>query len=397
MSERVSVRELATEELPEAWELARRAFGASATPPPGVLAPAPGVTRYGAFDQAGRLVGRASELHHQQWWGGRMLSAADVGSLAVAPEARGRGVSRALLRAVLEGGRDRGAAVSALFPTASAVYQSAGWATVGAMRSVDVATAVLPRYRPGRVLAVRAGAAADVVAARELYTRIARSRNGMLSRSGPPFAQPSDRFDDGVDGLTVVEDGEAIVGFASWRRGAGYGPDAVLQVDDLVATTAQAARELIGILATWRSVTPTVRFRALPSGVVSDTLPLESAKEHAVARWMHRPVDVARAVSGRTWPVWLRAGMTFSVLDELATWNDGTWALEIAEGQGRLERCTTPCGVRLRAAGFALLYCGVASPAMLVEGGLLEFGSTDDLTALEALMAAPPPELLDYF
>ncbi|MGH3842269.1 MAG: GNAT family N-acetyltransferase [Pseudonocardiaceae bacterium] len=399
MSDQVEVRELAVDELPEAWQLGRLAFGMGRTDPPPAwaLEARAGLTRYGAFDPAGRLIGKADDLHHEQWWAGGVLSAADVGGVAVAPEARGRGISRALLRRVLEGGRQRGAAISALFPTVSAVYRSAGWASVGAMCGLDIPTSALPWRRSGGRLSVRAGVPADLVAAGQLYTQLARSRNGMLSRTGPLCPSPDDRFPDGVDGLTVVEDSTRLVGFASWSRGVGYGQDAVLQVRDMVAVTAEAARELIGVLASWRSVVSTVRFRALPSGAVINELPLESATKHRVSRWMHRPVDVVQAVTARRWPAWARARTTFSLHDELAAWNTGTWDLQIADGQGHLEPATRSTALRLEIEGFALLFSGAGSPAMVLEAGLVETGSADDLRSLEPLMATPLPELLDYF
>ena len=49
----------------------------------------------------------------------------------------------------------KGAAVSALYPTVSAVYRSLGWEVAGALRHVDLDTAALPRRRP----AVRAAGA----------------------------------------------------------------------------------------------------------------------------------------------------------------------------------------------------------------------------------------------
>ncbi|MGH3722078.1 MAG: GNAT family N-acetyltransferase [Pseudonocardiaceae bacterium] len=399
MSDHVEVRELAVDELPEAWQLERTAFGMSRNNPAPVraLQARAGVTRYGAFDLKGRLLGKAIDLHHEQWWAGQILSAADVGGVAVAPEARGRGISRALLRRVLEDGRRRGAAVSALFPTVSAVYRSAGWASVGAMCGLDIPTSVLPGRRPGGRLSVRAAEPYDLLATAQLYTQLARTRNGMLNRSGPLFAPPADRFPEGVDGLTIVEDGAMLVGFVSWSRGAGYGQDAVLEVSDLIAVTAEAARELIGVLASWRSVVSTVRFRALASGAVTNELPLESATHHRVRRWMHRPVDVARAVSTRRWPLWVQANSTFYLHDELAPWNTGTWDLQIADGQGHLEPSARSATLRLEIEGFALLFCGAGCSAMVLEAGLAQTGPTDDLRSLEPLMATPPPELLDYF
>src|SRR4051794_5419509 len=95
----IEVRELRADgDLRDGWTLGRLAFGyGPAEPPPRSLAPLSGVTRYGAFDTSGRLVGKATDLHHHQWWHGRALAAADIGGVAVLPEARGHGVARALL------------------------------------------------------------------------------------------------------------------------------------------------------------------------------------------------------------------------------------------------------------------------------------------------------------
>jgi predicted acetyltransferase len=399
VSDQVQVRELAVDELPEAWQLERLAFGGPNAPAPAAaLQTRAGISRYGAFDSAGRLLGKANDLHHEQWWAGEIVSAADVAGVAVAPEARGRGISRALLRRVLEGARQRGAAISALFPSVSAVYRAAGWASVGAMRGLDIPASALPwQHRSADRLTVRAGVPSDLAATSQLYTELARQRNGMLHRSGPLFASPGDCFPKGVDGLTLVEDGTRLVGFASWTRGVGSGHDAVLEVSDMVAVTAEAARELIGVLASWRSVVTTIRFSALPSGAVANELPLESATNHRLRRFMHRPVDVARAVTTRRWPAWVRAEATFSLHDELAPWNTGTWDLHIADGQGHLEPSARSATVLVNVEGFALLFSGAGCPAMVLEAGLAQAGSADDFRSLEPLMATPPPELLNYF
>ncbi len=398
MSDQVIVRELAEDELFSAWELGRNAFGGAAVVPPRrALEPVPGMTRYGAFDRNGRLVGKANDFHHKQWWDGGLIEAADVGGLAVAPEARGRGVSRALLQHLLERARVRGAGLSALYPTVSAVYRASGWAVAGAFRSVDLPAAALLRRRPSSTLAVRPGDPGDASAAQDLYTELAKARNGFVSRAQVASVWPSDEGSDAAAGCTVVEDGARIVGLASWRRGVGVGVDAVLTVDDLLAGTPEAASELIGVLASWAGVVSTVRLRALTSAVPTLELPIELAREHRVWRWMHRPVDVARAVGGRTWSPGLRVETTFVLEDDVAPWNAGTWELHISDGSGRLERSPGPAAIRLKIDGFALLYCGCASPSMLLQAGLLKSEPRANLSGLASLMATPRPELNDFF
>jgi len=395
----VVVRELGVDDLAAAWDLARLAFGSSPDAPPSALVAVPGMTRYGAFDAGGRLVGRAIDLHHEQWWLGRRVVASGVAGVAVLPEARGRGVARSLLGEVLRGARERGAAISALFPTVAAPYRSCGWEVGGTMRTVDLPTSALPRERPSARLTVRPGGPADLPAVVDLYQRIARHRCGLLTRQGELFDQlaATGSLPSGVDGLTLVEDGERLLGYAGWHRGLGYDSTAVLTVHDALAGTADAARELAGVLSSWRSVAPTLRLRLLAGDAVTWQLPMESAREYRQQVWMHRPVDVVRAVESRGWPRYLRGSVDFALGDASAPWNAGAWRLEVADGAAQLRRISQEPALSLTVRGFGLLYCGAAQASAVAEAGLLRCAPGENPAALDLLGAGPPAQLLDYF
>ncbi|WP_416906122.1 GNAT family N-acetyltransferase [Micromonospora echinospora] len=394
----VAVRELTPDDIPAAWALGARAFGYDPQPPPDAAGPTtPGTTRYGAFDPAGRLLGKAVDLHHEQWWSGRAVSAADVAGVAVAPEARGRGVARALLAALLRGARERGAAVSALFPTIIGPYRACGWEVAGALRTVDLVTANLPRYRPAPHLTVRAATAEDMPAVADLYERVARHRRGLLTRRGELFDHLGATTDLPADGVTLVEHDGDLVGYVSWDRGHGYGPDSMLTVFDVLATTPDAARELVGVLASWRSVAPTLRMRLLDGDAVTARLPLETLREHRQQPWMHRPVEVTRAVRERGWPSYARGSVEFTLDDDLADWNTGAWRLEVADGAAELSRSTGEPALHLSVPGFARLYAGVTNAESLVQAGQLRHGPSADPRLLDLLAVGGPAHLLDYF
>lgn len=391
----VVVRELTADELADAFELGAATFGLTRTSPI-TRAPEtpPDLTHYGAFDAGGRLLGKLNELHHAQWWGGRQLAAADIAGVAVQPEARGRGIARALLLHLLERARERGAVVSALFPTVSAVYRSAGWTMAGARRGFDIPTALLGGRPHAQHLTVRPGDPPDLAIVDSLYEQIAKSRNGLLARTGPLFAREPNTFPEGIAGLTVVEDGTGPAAAATWGREGGYRTDAILRIDDLLATSADAVRALLGVLASWRPVAPTARFSGVPSGIAPRALPLEAARPHRTDWWMFRPVDVPALITNHAWPERVRVKTAFTLVDELATWNAGTWTLEIADGRARMEPAASDSAPTLLIEGLGALICGTASPALLVEGGLAERGLDDDLALLAAV---PRPELLHHF
>ncbi|MEV6693762.1 GNAT family N-acetyltransferase [Micromonospora sp. NPDC051196] len=388
-----TIRELTTDDLPATWQLGRLTFGSDPQPPPHPSTPPAGRTSYGAFDPVGNLLGKAVDLHDDQWWTGRTVPAASVAGVAITPEGRGTGIARALLRALLHGAHERGAAISTLFATTTGPYRALGWDVTGQLRTLDLPTTALPRHQRPPHLTVRAGTPADLPATTDLYQRVAHHRNGLLTRTHPRFTTGDELP---YDGLTLVEHDNTLVGYAGWTRGRGYGPDAVLTIEDILATTADAARALIGVLASWHSVTPTVRITPLPGDAISAQLPLELARQHEHDTWMHRPVDIVRAVETRGWPAHTRGQITFTLTDDLADWNTGTWHLTVADGHAHLHRTTTQADLHLTVRGFARLYTATATARTLAEAGLLHH-NTPDPSALDLLAAGPPAQALDYF
>lgn len=380
-----------TEDFPEVTRLTQIAFGSLGSKPTERE-----WTRYVAVTPDGHILGTASDLHHHHWWGGRRVSAADVSHVAVRPEARGGGVARALMNALLEGARDRGAGVSTLFATVAAVYRSVGWGAVGTRLLADYPTAILPARRRDPGLVVRAGGEVDRAAAGELYTAVARGRNGMQCREVPPWG-PRGFFGKEVDELTVVEADEVMVGYAAWKRGEGHEEDAILTVVDMVASSAAATDELLAVLSSWHAVAPTTRFHAVLSGVVADRLPIEKATKNRIDPLMHRVVDVQRAVGERGWPASMKAAAAFDLVDTVAPWNSGSWEIEIGDGRGQADKSSRKTGLRLDVQGLALLMTGAMSPTMLTEAGLLAVDPGADPAPLAGLMSGPRAESLDFF
>jgi predicted acetyltransferase len=384
-----------------AWQLSQLAFGAPRRRREPAEGPrlGDGVNRWGAFSDDGRLVAKASDIEHEQWWGGRLVPASGVAGVAVQAEARGRGAGRSVMTALLHGVRERGAAIAALFCTSTAVYRSLGFEACGVLRRVHVPTALLPGRFPESIR-LRAGTGRDLPAVRGVYDEIARTGNGLLSRRGTPFPDPDgDDLPEGLDGVTLAEDADGrVVGYATWVRGEGYGDDTVVAVPDCLALTPDAADALLASLSGWRSVAPTIRFRLLPwVDAVAVRLPLERAREHRVDVWMHRPVDVVAATAARGWPAATTGSVEFRLTDELLSANAGAWRLTLDAGTGALERSAGDPPAVLSVRGWSLLWSGAARCAQLRQAGLLT-GPVDDDPALDGLLGGGGPSgLLDYF
>jgi predicted acetyltransferase len=396
----VDVRPLEENDLAAAQELGRLAFGGGPRDPTQRPSMDDPLRRWGGFDEHGRLVAKATDLLHEQWWGGRLLPACGVAGVAVAPEQRGQGVTRALLTELLRGARDRGAVVAALFCTTAAVYRALGFEVGGVMRRVEIPTAALPRAAKSDHIRLRAGDGTDWPAVRAVYDEICRTGNGLLSRHGGSFEEPTGpELPDGLDGVTVAEDDSGVVGYASWVRGTGYGASATLVVPDCLALTPAAADALLASVGTWGTVTPTVRLRPLPwVDAVSARLPLEVAREHSAPVWMHRPLDVVAAVAARGFNPAVTGSVDLRLLDPMLPWNDGAWRLVVDAGEGRLERADTDPAATLTVRGWSALWCGAARCAQLRQSGHLTGGGPTEDAGLDLLLGSGgPAALLDYF
>ncbi|WP_242653789.1 GNAT family N-acetyltransferase [Klenkia soli] len=386
------------DDLAEAWALGRWAFGGPAEAPPRALQVLPETHRWGAYDAGGRLVGKVTDHEERSWWGGRQVPSAHVSGVAVAPEVRGGGVARRLLTTALAAARDRGAAVSALYPTVSAAYRSLGYSVTGLLGSAVLDTAALPVLRAPEGVVLRAGTPADRPAVVDLYEQIARGFDGPLTRRGGRWELPprdEQPLGDGVDLLTLAEQDGVVTGALAYERGRGYDASAGLDVSDLLATTPAAARALVDVLAGWRTVTRTVDVPVLLGDAVSAVLPLERATARGTHVFMHRLVDVERAVAARGWPAHVRGSVRFSVVDDAAPWNSGSWQLELDAGEGRLTRTTEDADLVLGPQGLALLWTGAGRGHGAATAGLVT--GPGDPAGLDLLACGQAPQLVDYF
>ena len=113
------------EERAAARALQRRAFNV----PPSVPAPMtePPLDSLWVAEEAGAITGVLRVHRFGHFFGGRSVPALGIGGVAVAPEARGRRVAERLVVEVLREFRQKGFAISTLFPATVPVYRRCGY------------------------------------------------------------------------------------------------------------------------------------------------------------------------------------------------------------------------------------------------------------------------------
>jgi predicted acetyltransferase len=351
--------------------------------------------QFGVWDGAG-LVGAARYYDMRQFWHGRALPMAGIGGVKVAPEARGRGVGRAMMTHVLRELAGRGYPLSVLYPATAPLYRSMGWELAGGCYRADVPARSLAALLPPDPHADGPASGAG------------RPR---VRRAGPDDAK------EVIEVLATVhaaarDSGPATMDTASvrrWLAGAGlfaylaadgflaygwHGPtDKAIRVELLQAGSAATARELWGIVASHASVTEVIHATVGPADPVAwlTREPDVSVRnEHA---WMLRVLDPVAAIAGRGFGPGTSAGVTLRLADPGLPENAGEYTLSVRDGTGSLRRAgtTVQAGSVLSAGprGFAALYAGVPLATLRVAG-LVSGGDEDTDAALDAAFAANP-------
>ena len=353
------------------------------------------------LEEDGISVGVLLARFHRMFWGGRPVPASQLSGLSIGAEHRGRGAAGELLRAYLEETHDRGAGLCTLFPATVPLYRRAGfeyagtWTLYGA-RARHLPSAWPPGYR------ARPGPVDDPAPLQERFARLAPLRNGQVDRDadwwrhylladrghGPPQVF----LIDGPDG----PDGWAVLKLSEQVTGVDVAPTA--QVIDWDAGSEGGWRSLLALAAGFASLDATVNWKGPEPEPLALLMEEQDLRQVRQQRWMLRVVDVPTAFSARGHPEWLVGRLTVRVKDEVCPWVDGTWSIEVEQGEGKGARVAEEDGAaRTTARGLAALFAGYVEPRRLAELGLVRGLTATDLGFLEALHAGPRPWSPDYY
>ena len=322
------------------------------------------------------------------------------------PSGAGKELAPQLLAAALEAMHERGDAVSTLHPATTRVYRAAGWEIAGDFAPCTVPTRSLERLGRGasdRLVRITRDEWHRVEAC---YATAGPEHRGWVAR--PDFwwrlleaeASEPQAFVYGVvsaESSTVASDGRGSLDGYVWFRqeqNGIWGYD--ISVDEIVAHTREAAVTLWGFLGANAMQVESIRF---PSALARDLallLPEQDVRVHRNNRWMHRIVDVERALTGRSYAPSVRAEVHLVITDPGAPWNDGKLVLGVEDGRGAFAHGGEG-RVAIGINGISALAAGATSAAQLARVGMLEAERPADVTALDAIFAAPFPETLDDF
>jgi predicted acetyltransferase len=342
------------------------------------------------------IVGGLILIPMGQWFGGRSVPMTGVAAVAVLPEHRGRRAATELMSAAVREMRAAGVALSSLYPATQPLYRAVGYERAGVEYRTEVQAQGL--HGGDRVATLRAATIADEAAIDECDRRRARAGNGCLDRSAYIWERFRRPISGNVSGYVVDGDAgvEGHVYYVTKEVTVGH-TDFALWCPDVCATTAAAARRIVGFFADHGSMTGEIAWRGSPGDPILAVL----REQHAVTvkvwnTWMLRVLDVAAALSARGYAPGVSAEVHLDVTgDDVLPENAGRWLVRVERGRADVSRGgrgTVRCDVR----GLAAMYSGFQSPLELRASGFAD-GDDAALASASAVFAGPSPWMADHF
>jgi len=350
-----------------------------------------GLDKLRVLRRDGAVVGGLLDIPMGTFIGGRSVPTHGVAGVAIAPQARGHGAATELMQRYLAELRARGVALSSLYASTAALYRGVGYGSAGTHFRHALPHAAL---QGSRDLPVRRLGADDHAELRALYHDIARTRPGWLDR-GPYIWQ---RIFSDYRGRTLaygVDVDGHLDAYVVYRQTENPGGRYDLELSDLQARSAPAARRLLGLLASHGTMIQQLRWQGAVLDPVLDLLPERRWSTRLYEAWMLRIVDLPAAIAARGWSPVVTATIDLDVYDAALPDNGGRWRLEVEGGQAALHRGGSG-RVQVDAAILAGIYTGFVNPWTAAHQGRLR-GEAAAIEVLAGIFAGPAPELIDSF
>lgn len=323
------------------------------------------------------------------WVRGVRVALTGVGSVAVAPEQRRRGIGEALMRAALREMRQRGDALTALYAFRNSYYRKLGYGTVEVVQPLAFAPVNLPASDEAR--RTRRLMLPDRPAVQAIYERVAAQGHFALERRPEWWARRLWAY----PGDWVVYEGRRrgqIEGYLYYEIDPTNGPFRLaMTLIEFVAATPDAHRGLVGHLASLADQVQEIHFAAPADnawialfrsaqnlrpgaeiGIVSDTGNVANGA-------MLRVTDAKLALETVPVSSFARGEVVLEVEDAILPQNARRFRVAARDGRLKVTPHMPRSGVRprlprLRVPADALgpLLAGTLAPRRAAETGLIE-------------------------
>lgn len=345
----------------------------------------------------GQVVGGYSCKLMGQWFGQRSVPVGAVRAVAVAPEARGLGVSTKMLTKMLEALHEQKIPLACLYPSSQQVYRKVGFELAGVRYEHMIPShSIEPHELRCQLRPVSPDDPEVMAILKQLYHQQASHSDGFLDRSDWVWdvRVRSSRFGP-IHTYLLCQDGRPegyVVYTQSFKESI---VDGEIKVRDMILSTGDAQRSFLRFVRDQRS---TIQRLYWPGGCQDPfffSLPNPSNQTTMELRWLLRLVDVCGAIEQRGYRQGLDTTLHLQLLDDILPWNQGRFICRVHDGKATIERGGEG-HLTLDVRGLAAIYTGFLSAFDAQSIGLLS-GESSAIQQLQETFAAPTPWMSDFF
>lgn len=324
-----------------------------------------------------------------QWFGGAKVKMAGITLVGVAPECRGKGVAKTLMRNLLYELHDLQYPISGLHPATLPLYRSVGYERSGSRIVYELATGMIDVVDRGLdMVPVEPG---EEKAIYDAFEAQARQSAGLLDRHPAIWARWQE-YQDKTVYKYLIKQGKQVLGYVIFVQNDRGEPMLIL---DYSVLTRDAGRRLLSFLGDHRTTIPRVEWAGGPLDPLLYLLSEQKVRIVKKSDWMTRIIDVKKALEARGYTSGLQAELHLDVTDDLLPWNHGRFVANLQDGKLQVE----PGGdgrIHLGIRELAALYTGFQTPQELRLTGEFEASEADmGLTGL--VFAGPRPWMSEIY
>ncbi len=260
-------------------------------------------------EEDGELRAHARLFRMSSWFGGKKVKVGGIASVAVAPEARGQGIARALVGELHAMSRRRGDAVTLLYPWKQGFYARLGYAQSSSRRRLAIdPSSIPPAWRQLARATVRRVRGEDRPAIERTYARAAARASAWIARREVYWDRLFAR--ERRHHLASFR-GKKMTGYVAFELAQEEAhAETRLVVEELAYDDDEARRALWGALGAMRDQIAEIDVEVPEDDGIDHvlvdadrrrhgTVAVEHALGELVAGPMLRLVDLERAIAGR--------------------------------------------------------------------------------------------------
>jgi predicted acetyltransferase len=331
------------------------------------------------------------------WVNDKKVPMGGIAAVVTPPEFRKRGFVRTMLEKSVSDIKQMGLPVSILFARLQHMYRKFGWETASNIKEYTIHPEDIS-IMPETGGKVEVSGKMDVKTLMSLYETYAQSKTGMLVRNSGYwndvvignknvylYKNPVGKAEGYFISQTIADG--MVNGFGKFK----------LDIKEMVTLTHGARTGIFSFLKQLLPQIQTITFKAPVDDLSSSYFSSTDINIGISRGYMLRVTDIKSAFAAKSYPEDIRGQVIFTVEDRVASWNNGTFSMQIEDGKAEVRKSTKPGLFSCNINTLSQLFSGYLDLNQAYSIGAIQCSSPKKLVEANALFKASTPFMNDFF